>query len=220
MERFETKLVPPASANSGYSRLRERSLYRSLLRPTKLLLMIVVAAVLFLEQIGPLPRSSSMIDSSGSPTFSSDPSVREVMTLAKGIRFVTNEALAENNALRYAGLIFHASRRYAVNPLEIIAIIMAESEFKERSVNAETGDYGLGQINWEHWGKPFGLTPQDLLDPSVNITLICHVYDFFERDVGRYHRGNGIKCTAYQMKVKAIVSALSAFVESNRLGTS
>jgi len=78
------------------------------------------------------------------------------MNLSKMIQFVTNNALGESKVLRYAGLICHASEKYGVNPLEIIAIIMAESEFKENSVNTKTGDYGLGQINWEHWGKPFG----------------------------------------------------------------
>jgi hypothetical protein len=43
--------------------------------------------------------------------------------------------------LRYGGLISHASKKHEVNPLEIIAIIMAKSNFKENSINKETGDY-------------------------------------------------------------------------------
>jgi hypothetical protein len=103
-----------------------------------------------------------------------------------------------------------------VNPLEIIAIITAESNFKENSVNQETGDYGLGQINWEHWGKDFGLTPHQLLDPSINIFLTCHVYKFFGKDFGKYHRGNGIQSSAYLLNVKSILSTLNAFVEGNK----
>jgi soluble lytic murein transglycosylase-like protein len=113
-------------------------------------------------------------------------------------------------------LIFHASRKYGVNPLEIIAIIMAESNFKEDSINKETGDYGLGQINWQHWGKDYGLTPQELLDPSINIFLTCHVYKFFGKDFGKYHRGNGIQCNAYLVNVQGILSTLNAFIELNK----
>jgi soluble lytic murein transglycosylase-like protein len=118
--------------------------------------------------------------------------------------------------LRYASLIFHGSRKHGVNPLEIIAIIVAESNFKETSINEETGDYGLGQINWAHWGKDYGYTPQQLLDPSVNIFLTCHVYKFFGKDFGKYHRGDGIQSKAYLVNVRSILSTLNAFVEGNK----
>jgi soluble lytic murein transglycosylase-like protein len=129
------------------------------------------------------------------------------------IRLLTDDQLSEGKVLRYAGLICHASQKYGVNPLEIIALIMAESGFKENSINRETGDYGLGQINWEHWGKDYGYTPQELLDPSVNIFLTCHVYKFFGQDPGKYHRGNGIQCKAYLVNVRSILSTLKAFAE-------
>ncbi len=102
------------------------------------------------------------------------------------------------------------------NPLEIIAIIMAESNFKENSIHKETGDYGLGQINWEHWGKDFGWMPHQLLDPSINIFLTCHVYKFFGNDFGKYHRGNGIQSRAYLVNVRSILSTLNAFVEGKK----
>ena len=146
----------------------------------------------------------------------SDPNVKEILNLAAMIRFITNEQLSEGKALRYAGLIFHASKRYGVNPLEIIAIIMAESNFKENSINKETVDYGLGQINWEHWGKGYGLTPQELLDPSINVFLTCQVYKFFGKDFGKYHRGNGIQSNAYILNVKSILSTLNAMIEGNK----
>jgi soluble lytic murein transglycosylase-like protein len=129
------------------------------------------------------------------------------------IRMITDDQLFEGKVLRYAGLIFQAANKYRVNPLEIIAIIVAESEFKESSINAKTGDYGLGQINWRHWGKDYGLTPQDLLDPAINIYMTCHVYKFFGQDFGKYHRGNGVKSDAYMVNVKGILSTLHAFAE-------
>jgi soluble lytic murein transglycosylase-like protein len=132
------------------------------------------------------------------------------------IRFVTENQLSEAKMLRYAGLISQASQKHGVNPLEIIAIIVAESNFKENSINKETGDYGLGQINWEHWGKDFGLMPHQLLDPSINIFLTCHVYKFFGKDFGKYHRGGGIQSMAYLVNVKSILSTLNAFVERNK----
>jgi soluble lytic murein transglycosylase-like protein len=142
-----------------------------------------------------------------------DSRVKEVLNLANMIRLITEDQLPEGKILRYAGLIFHASQKYGVNPLEIIALVMAESGFKENSINKETGDYGLGQINWEHWGKDYGYTPHQLLDPSVNIFLTCHVYKFFGQDFGKYHRGNGIQCKVYLVNVKSILSTLNAFAE-------
>jgi len=190
---------------------------------TKLIFIIAIAVFLLLEYISPFSQRRPGVDFparmrefliSTKPT--RDPSVKEVLHLANVIRFITDAQLSEGMVLRYAGLITHASQKYEVNPLEIIALIMAESNFKENSINQETGDYGLGQINWEHWGKDYGYTPQQLLDPSVNIFLTCHVYKFFEKDFGKYHRGNGIQCRAYLVNVKSILSTLNAFSELNK----
>ena len=190
---------------------------------TKLIFIIAIAVFLLLEYISPFSQRRPGVDFparmrefliSTKPT--RDPSVKEVLHLANVIRFITDAQLSEGMVLRYAGLITHASQKYGINPLEIIALIMAESNFKENSINQETGDYGLGQINWEHWGKDYGYTPQQLLDPSVNIFLTCHVYKFFEKDFGKYHRGNGIQCRAYLVNVKSILSTLNAFSELNK----
>jgi len=144
-----------------------------------------------------------------------DPNIKEILNLAAMIRFITNEQLSEGKALRYAGLIFHASKRYGVNPLEIIALITAESRFREGSINAKTGDYGLGQVNWVHWGKDLGLTHQDLLDPAINIYMTCHIFNYFGKDFGKYNRGHGVKSRAYVLNIKGIISSLNAFAQMN-----
>jgi hypothetical protein len=194
----------------------------TILESVKIVFIVAIAAFVLLEYIAPLAQRSARTDFPAgmeaflSLTESADSSVKEVLHLANMIRLLTENQLPEAKLLRYAGLIFHASRKHGVNPLEIIAIIMAESNFKETSINKETGDYGLGQINWEHWGKDYGLTPQELLDPSINIFLTCNVYKFFGKDFGKYHRGNGIQCNAYILNVKSILSTLNALIEEKK----
>jgi hypothetical protein len=178
----------------------------------KIVFLMAITAFFVLEYIASLPQKSlrtcfpAGMEDFLSVTRSSDSRVKEV----------TENQLSEAKTLRYAGLISHASQKNGLNPLEIIAIIMAESNFKENCINKETGDYGLGQINWEHWGKDFGLMPHQLLDPSINIFLTCHVYQFFGKDFGRYHRGNGIQSKVYLVNVRSILSTLKAFVEENK----
>jgi hypothetical protein len=195
----------------------------ALLHGAKLIFILVLGAFFLLEYFSPFAQTGSSMNfpdrvrySISSTQPARDSSVQEALNLARMIRLITDDQLPESKVLRYAGLILHASRNFGVNPLEIIALIMAESCFKEKSVNAKTGDYGLGQINWEHWGKEYGLTCQDLLEPSINIFLTCRVYKFFGQDVGRYHRGNGIKCKAYIVNVQSILSTLRAFAELNK----
>ena len=55
--------------------------------------------------------------------------------------------------------------------------------------------------------------PKDLLDPSINIFLTCHVYKFFGRDFGKYHRVSGIQCNAYLVNIQGILSTLNAFIK-------
>jgi hypothetical protein len=198
-------------------------LFYTILEIAKLIFIIAIAVLFLLEYLSPfeqktlgieLPGGIRKLSSFTQSTY--DSSVREVLHLSNMIRWITDDQLPQNKALRYAGLICHASQTYGVNPLEIIALIMAESGFKENSINKETGDYGLGQINWEHWGKDYGFSPQELLDPSINILLTCHVYQFFGNDFGKYHRGYGIQCKAYLVNVKSILSTLKAFTELNK----
>jgi len=156
------------------------------------------------EKTGELPSFTKSVHDSNPP---------EVLNLAQMIRLITDDRLSPIQGLLYAELISQASQKFGVNPLEIIALIMVESDFQEKSINTKTGDYGLGQINWKHWGEHNELTPQDLLDPSINIPLICQVYKFFGEDFGRYHRGNGPQCEAYLVNVNIILSALNAFAD-------
>ena len=219
MRLFNIHVIPCNSASEFYSRFKRRMRLHTVLEFTKIVLIVAIGVFVLIAYITPLAQRNARADAPVgmeeflSYTKSADIDTKQVLHLTSMIRLITGNQLPEAKMLRYAGLIFHASKKYGVNPLEIIAIIMAESNFKEDSINKETGDYGLGQINWRHWGKDYGLTPQELLDPSINILLTCHVYKFFGSDFGKYHRGNGIQCNAYLVNVQGILSTLSAFIE-------
>jgi hypothetical protein len=206
-------------------RISRGKILHAILETGKLVAIIAVAFFLSQEYFFPSAQSSQTEtftftevreDFSLFKASTPDPSIKEIMNLAAMIRFITDEQVSEGKALRYAGLIFHASQKNGVNPLEIIALIMAESRFKENSINSKTGDYGLGQINWVHWGKDLGLTHQDLLDPATNIYMTCHVYKYFGKDFGKYNRGHGVKSRAYVLNIKGILSSLNAFRQSNQ----
>jgi len=222
MKLFNIHVITCHSVSDFHSKFKKRMILHTILESVKLCFIGAVAIFVLLEYGAPLARKNLQThDPAGMKEFlpftkSADSSVKEVLRLVDMIRLITENQLSEAKMLRYAGLIAHASQKHEVNPLEIIAIIMAESNFKENSINKETGDYGLGQINWEHWGKDFGLMPHQLLDPSINIFLTCHVYRFFGKDFGKYHRGGGIQSKAYLVNVRSILSTLNAFVEGNK----
>jgi len=222
MKLFNIHVITCNSVSEFNSKFKKRMILHAIQESVKIVFLVAITAFFVLEYIAPLSQKSLQtcfpagMEEFLSVTRSSDSSVKEVLHLANIIRFITENQLSEAKMLRYAGLISHASRKNGLNPLEIIAIIMAESSFKENCFNKETGDYGLGQINWEHWGKDFGLMPHQLLDPSINIFLTCHVYKFFGKDFGKYHRGNGIQSEVYLVNVRSILSTLNAFVEGNK----
>ncbi len=215
MKLFNIILVPCNSAGDFYAKFKKRMVFHTVLETAKLVFIVLVSVFFMLEYLLPfvqttlhvnLPAGSFAMTKSGQ-----DADVKEVLTLAKMIRLITDHQVSESKALRYAGLICHASQKYEVNPLEIIALIMAESCFKENSINKETGDYGLGQINWEHWGKDYRYSPQELLDPSVNIFLTCHVYNFFGKDIrkvppGQRHPVQGLhrECERHSFDVECV----------------
>jgi hypothetical protein len=221
MKLFNIHVITCNSVSDFNSKFKKGMILHAIQESVKIVFLVVITAFFVLEYVAPLPQKSVQTrfpegkEEFLSVTRSSDSSVKEVLHLANMIRFITENQLSEAKMFRYAGLIFHASQKNGLNPLEIIAIIMAESNFKENCINKETGDYGLGQINWEHWGKGFGLMPHQLLDPSINIFLTCHVYKFFGKDFGKYHRGNGIQSNAYLVNVRSILSTLNAFFEGN-----
>ena len=226
MRFFNLMLIPCSSASDYDRKFRRRMAIHTVLDTLQLAFMVALCVLFLLKYFSPAVPAASPVAWSQKigkfvPFINPGASESEaVVHLAGMIRLVTDDQVPENKALRYAGLISQASQRFGINPLEIIAIIMTESNFKEKSINTQTGDYGLGQINWVHWGKPFGLTFQDLLDPSINIFLTCHVYKYFGSDFGRYHRGNGIKSEAYLVNVASILSTLNAYSKLNQMNFS
>ncbi len=222
--KFFSFISIPLRAPLGLCRRISRGkTFHAILEMGKMVFIIVIAFFLSQEYFFPSAQSIQGATFAGvredfslPKAFTPDPNVKEILNLAAMIRFITNEQLSEGRALRYAGLIFHASQKYGVNPLEIIALVMAESRFKEGSINAKTGDYGLGQVNWVHWGKDLGLTHQDLLDPAINIYMTCHIYNYFGKDFGKYNRGHGVKSRAYVLNVKGFLSSLNAFAQLNQ----
>jgi hypothetical protein len=223
MKLFDLLLTPCIWVGDFCRKLREGTSLNTILEGAKLIFIVAIGVFFLLEYFSPYAQTRSRMDfpdrmrgflSSAKPAL--DSNVQEILNLAGMIRLITDDQLPENKVLRYAGLIYHSSKQFGVNPLGIIAIIMAESNFKEKSVNTKTGDYGLGQVNWEYWGKDHGLTAQDLLEPSINIFLTCQVFKFFGQDFGKYHRGNGIKSNVYLVNVQSILSTLQAFAELNK----
>jgi hypothetical protein len=220
MKRFNV-MSPLCSSQKDFCvKLRKRMMLHTILEMAKLVFISAIAVFFLAEYAAPFAQKSLKIEFPNRikeflsfTRTAHESSVREVLRLATMIRLITDDQLSEGKALRYAGLISQASQKFGVNPLEIIALIMAESGFRENVINKETGDYGLGQINWGHWGKDYGYTPKQLLDPAINIFLTCHVYKFFGEDFGRYHRGSGIQCRAYLVNVKSILLTLNAFEE-------
>jgi soluble lytic murein transglycosylase-like protein len=220
MKRLNPLLIPGASASGFYQMVKKRLLVQTLLETAELGIVAAVALFFLLlyfsanTQTGSISNTIfaklALVPHENESALSDS---HKVTNLADKIEKITNSTLSSNRAFRYAALIYHAAQECKVNPLEIIAVIMAESSFKAESVNRKTGDYGLGQVNWEHWGKPFGLTRQELLDPSINIYLTCHVYKYFGEDFGKYNRGKGIRNEAYVVNVKSILSTLNAIEE-------
>jgi soluble lytic murein transglycosylase-like protein len=50
-------------------------------------------------------------------------------------------------------------------------------------------DIGLMQINWRHWGKRFGLSKADLLDPRLNVLLGARILEYCVRVSGNWRKG-------------------------------
>jgi hypothetical protein len=218
--------LPTASGGDSYWKFKRRKFSYAMLGILESILIVLLAGVMILEHL-PADLSYKLIwrnllISKGKTvewlpeeSLSSGMNSKEIKRLAEMIGVVTDKVLPEWKAYRYAGLIYYSAQKYDLDPLGIVALITAESSFKASIVNKRTGDYGLGQINWEHWGKPLGLTTQDLMDPSINIVMTCHVFKFFGEDFAKYHRGKGIQSKAYTANIKSILSTLAAFAQAN-----
>lgn len=67
---------------------------------------------------------------------------------------------------------------------------------------------GLMQVNWRAWGDRLGLSPKDLLDPSMNVQAGCEILSAALRSdgtllerIGRYHASTHHLRDAYGQRV-------------------
>jgi len=81
----------------------------------------------------------------------------------------------QQSAINVAGRSFQPSSRYE-----------AEWILKRSGDNV---DIGLMQINWGHWGKRFGLSKADLLDPWLNVLLGARILEYCVRVSGSWRKG-------------------------------
>jgi hypothetical protein len=86
-------------------------------------------------------------------------------------------------------------------------------------------DIGLAQIHYPLWGPAFGLQPEDLIDPWVNLHVAARILRLAmarEPDswggVGRYHSGTLPRKWAYASRVAAVVDALRRTPLPQRVG--
>jgi hypothetical protein len=86
-------------------------------------------------------------------------------------------------------------------------------------------DIGLAQIHYPIWGPEFGLRPEELLDPWVNLHVAARILRLaMTREphswggVGRYHSGTLPRKWAYASRVAAVVDALRRTPLPQRLG--
>jgi hypothetical protein len=76
-------------------------------------------------------------------------------------------------------------------------------------------DVGLAQIHYPTWGPVFGLRPEDLLDPWVNLHVAARILRLAMAQepgswggVGRYHSGTPWRKWQYSRRVATVVRAL------------
>lgn len=104
-------------------------------------------------------------------------------------------------ALAVAGRAFYPSNR-------------SEALVLVRAAGARA-DIGLAQIHYPIWGPVFGLQPEDLLDPWINLHVAASILRLaMDREpgswggVGRYHSATPWRKWQYAGRVAAVVRAL------------
>jgi Transglycosylase SLT domain len=134
-------------------------------------------------------------------------------------------------------LVIHDAARWAgVTPELLTAVVWVESRGHPWALNirgealyprsrAEAlalvraarghADIGVAQIHYPIWGPVFGLRPEDLLDPWINLhaaAVILRLAMVREpgswAGVGRYHSGTPLRKWAYASRVAAVVRML------------
>jgi Transglycosylase SLT domain len=135
-----------------------------------------------------------------------------------------------------AAVIHNAARRAGVAPELLAAVVWVESRGHPWALNiggeavyprgrAEArallqaarghADIGVAQIHYPIWGPVFGLRPEDLLDPWINLhaaAVILRLAMVREpgswAGVGRYHSATPLRKWAYASRVAAVVRTL------------
>lgn len=121
--------------------------------------------------------------------------------------------LAESGGQPYA-IRINAGQARALFP----AAYEEASRLAEQAVRITPNvDLGLMQVNYREWGRPLGLTPAQLLDPVINVTVGCEILKLALAEggapwqrIGRYHSQNPERQRAYTVKVGAWLQALLA----------
>jgi hypothetical protein len=90
----------------------------------------------------------------------------------------------------------------------------AEAVVLLRAVSGRA-DIGLAQIHYPLWGPVFGLRPEDLLDPWINLHVAARILRYAMDGepgswggVGRYHSATLWRKWRYAGEVAAVVRAL------------
>jgi len=71
--------------------------------------------------------------------------------------------------------------------------------------SGENVDIGLMQINWGHWGKRFGLSKADLLDPRLNVLYGTRILVYCVRVSGSWRKGVALYHSPHEARQREYV---------------
>jgi soluble lytic murein transglycosylase-like protein len=101
----------------------------------------------------------------------------------------------------------------AVYPVTYAAGVQAVARAVQTTPNT---DIGLMQVNYQTWGPRLGLTPAQLLHPTVNLWAGCTVLQqalatggAVWQQIGRYHSPTSARQVSYARKVAAWLTLLT-----------